>query len=113
MNIDDYSFHDSTILTVTEHTDSQTVDYLINFPTDWENDKFEKRTLRFTDVITHNIEEIPFAGQPAIMEIINHGPIVKRFGTGRNQIKADRQRIEIKTNAGDRLIEFVNCEFAK
>jgi hypothetical protein len=113
MNIDDYSFHDSTILTVTEHTDNQTVDYLIDFPTDWENNKFEKRTLRFTDVITHNIEEIPFAGQPAIIEIVNHGLIEKIFGTGKNQIKADRQKIEIKTNAGNRLIEFSNCEFFK
>lgn len=113
MSIDDYSFHDSTILTVIEYTRNQIVDYLIEFPTDWENNKFEKRTLRFTDVITHNIEEIPFAGQPAIMEIINHGKIQKLFGTGRNQIKAERQKIEIKTNAGTRLIEFANCEFLK
>lgn len=113
MSIDDHSFHDSIILTVTEHTDRHTVDYLIDFPTDWENNKFEERILRFTEVITHSIEEIPFAGQPAILEIVDHGLIEKRFGTGRNELKAQRQRIEIQTTAGTRIIEFVGCDLLK
>lgn len=111
MNIDDYSFHDSAILTVTETTDGQTVDYLLDFPIDWENNKFEKRTLRFKNVISHTITDIPFGGQPCIMEIINHGQVDKIFGTGRNQIKTVRQKIEIITNAGKRTIEFSDCDF--
>jgi len=113
MNIDDYSFHDSIILRVIEHTDKKSVDYYIDFPIIWENNLFKKRILRFTDVYTHIIEEIPFAGNPSILEIINHGQIEKTFGKGRNKFKHKTNKIEIRTNAGIRIIEFTNCDLLK
>jgi hypothetical protein len=109
MNIDDFSFHDSQILEVKE-TSEQTIDFLIDFCTNWQNNIFEKRILRFKDVINYHIDEIPFAGQPTILDIVNLGKFTKTFGTGRNQIEAVRNKIEMQTNAGNRIIEYSECE---
>jgi len=109
MNIDDFSFHDSQILEVKE-TSEQTIDFLIDFCTDWQNNVFEKRILRFKDVINYHIDQIPFAGQPTILEIVNLGQLTKTFGTGRNQIEAVRNKIEMQTNAGNRTIEYSEFE---
>jgi hypothetical protein len=109
MNIDDFSFHDSQILEVKE-TSEQTIDFLIDFPTDWQNNIFEKRILRFKDVVTYNIDEIPFTGRPTILQIINFGQITKTFGADRNQFEAVRNKIEMQTNAGNRIIEYSDCE---
>jgi len=112
MNIDDFSFHDSQILEVRE-TFEQTIDFLIDFCTDWQNNVFEKRILRFKEVINYHIDEIPFVGRPTILQIINLGQIVKTFGTGRNQLDAVRNKIEMETNAGNRTIEYSDCELIK
>ena len=109
MNIDDFDFHDSQILSVTENTQDHHLDFLLNFPTNWQNNIFEKRTLRFTEVIFYNIDEIPFYGQPTILEIINFGQVNKSWGSGRSHIEARRTKIEIKTNAGNRIIEYKDC----
>jgi len=108
MNIDEFSFHDSQILEVKE-TSEQTIDFLINFCTDWQNNVFEKRILRFKDVINYHIDEIPFVGRITILQIINLGQISKTFGAGINQIKAVRNKIEMQTNAGNRTIEYLDC----
>ena len=110
MNIDDYSFHDAQILNVTENSEHHSLEFLIDFPVDWNNNIFEHRILKFSDVITYCIKEIPFAGCPTILDIVNFGVIVKTFGEGRNELKIKRTKIEIQTNAGDRIIEFSSCE---
>jgi hypothetical protein len=110
MNIEDYSYHDSTILRVSENTEEKTLDLLLDFPIDWENNIFKNKILRFKNVIFYSVDEIPFKGQPSIMEITNLGQITKTFGTGRNQIETSRNKIEIHTNAGKRIIEFSECE---
>ena len=113
MNIDNYSFHDALILEVKETPKEQILDFLIDFPVDWENNVFEKRVLRFNNVVLYSIDEISFDGQPAIMNILNNGIIKRLIGSGRNQIEIVRQQIEIQTNAGKRIIEFSDCEFIK
>jgi hypothetical protein len=45
------------------------------------------------------------------LSIINHGQITKTFGADRNQITAVRTRIEIQTNAGNRIVEYEDCSF--
>jgi hypothetical protein len=111
MNIDDFSFHDSRILSVTENTQDHYFDFLLDFPTNWEDNIFEPRILRFTKVIFYVIDEIPFEGQPTILEIVNLGQITKDFGIGRNHFEAIRTKIEIQTNAGNRIIEYQECSF--
>jgi hypothetical protein len=109
MNIDDFSFHDSQILEVKE-TSEQTLEFLLDFCTDWQNNIFEKRILRFKDVINYHIDEIPFSGRPTILGIVDLGKFTKVFRTGRNQIEAVRNKIVMQTNAGNRTIQFSECE---
>lgn len=109
MNIDDFSFHDSQIIEVKE-TSEQTIEFLIDFCTEWENSVYEKRILRFKGVINYHIDEIPVTGQPTILEIVNFGQLTKIFGTGRNQIEVVRNKIEMQTTSGNRTIEYSECE---
>jgi hypothetical protein len=110
MNIDDYSFHDAILLSVTENSHEHYLDFLLDLPTNWDENTFEKRILRFKDVIFYNIDEIPFEGHPTILSIVNYGQITKSFGTGNNYFEVTRAKIEILTNAGNRIIEFSDCD---
>lgn len=112
MNIGDYSFHDSQILEVKEIAD-QTLEFLIDFRTDWDNDIFETRVLRFKNVIKYQIDEIPFAGQPTILNILDFGKQMSVWGEGRNRIEAIRNKIEIETTAGNRIVVYSECELEK
>ena len=87
MIIDETSFHDSQILNVTENSSEQIIDFLLSFPTDWENSVFENKILRFEDVVLYHLEEIPFAGLPTILNIVNLGVVKKDFGSGKNFIQ--------------------------
>lgn len=109
MIIDEVAFHDSQILEVKE-TSEQTIDFLIHFPTDWENEVYEQKVLRFLDVTDYIIKEIPFSGRVTILDIVNLGQVDKVWGEGRNQLKVTRNRVEMQTNAGNRIIEFSICE---
>ena len=111
MDLDKYSFHDALLLEVKENPREQKLDFLIDFPVDWNNNHFEKRILRFKDVVLYSIDEIPFNGQQTITNILNKGTVKRTIGSGRNQIEIIRQRIEIQTNAGNRTIEFSDCDF--
>ena len=111
MNIDDFDFHDSLILSVAENTQEHCLEFLLDFPTNWRDDIFEQRILRFSDVIFYSIDEIPFFGQPTILEIINFGQVTKSWGTERNHIETTKTKIEIQTNAGIRIIEYGECIF--
>ena len=113
MIIDDISFHDSRIVRVTEDPKEKFFDFLLDFPTDWEANIFEKKTLRFSEVIAYHIDEMPFLGLPTILKIINLGKSRQVFGTNRNQIETIRVKVEIQTNAGNRIIEFSECYFVE
>ena len=110
MNIDQISFHDSKILEVKENTENHILEFRLDF-IDWDKEVTEKRTLKFSDVIYYCVDEIPYQGSPAIMEIINSGEVTETFSTGRNQLTTSKQKIEMKTTAGSRIIKFSACEF--
>ncbi len=109
MNINDFDFHDAEIIEVRE-IEEQTLDIIIDFCTNWQGNIFEKRILRFKGVINYQIDEIPFSGLPTILDIVDFGQFSKIFGTGRNQIEVLRNKIEIQTTAGNRAIEYSECE---
>jgi len=111
--IDDISFHDSKILKITENVEKQSLDFLLDFPVDWNNYAYEKRILRFEDVVFYNVDELPFAGFPTILNIKSFGKITKKYGNGNKEIKIERTRVEIETNAGKRIVEFSECKFVK
>ncbi len=109
MNINDFDFHDAEIIEVRE-IEEQALDFIIDFCTKWQDNIFEKRILRFKGVINYQIDEIPFSGRPTILEIVDFGQFKKIFGTGSNQIEVLRNKIEIQTTAGNRIIEYSECE---
>jgi hypothetical protein len=97
MEINDFSFHDATILEVREYPEHQRLEVLINFPVDWYKNKYEFRKMIFTDVIYYQVSGFPFAGEPAILEI--------------HELNDDNgKKIEIVTNAGKRVIGYSNFE---
>ncbi|WDF45177.1 hypothetical protein PQ459_09725 [Chryseobacterium sp. KACC 21268] len=111
MIFNEISFHDSHIMQVKENPAKQTLDFFIDFPTDWENNIFEHKILRFENVTFYSLEEIPFDGLPTILNINDLGEITKDFSTSNYEWIIVRNKIEIQTNAGNRIIEFSNCTF--
>ncbi len=109
MIFDEISFHDSQILRVLENPKEQILEFIIDFPTNWEENTFEHKVLKFEGVIFYNVEEIPFSGLPTILNIVNLGEIEKDFSSGQNEWKTLRNRIKIETNSGNRIVEFSEC----
>ncbi|QJD80292.1 hypothetical protein [Spirosoma rhododendri] len=109
MNIEDLSFHDAIIISVAENTVDQSFEFLLSFPTNWDDNVFEPKILRFTDVTFYSVDEIPFNGQPAIVNIESCGAVTKPLNAGLNPFLFTRQKIKILTNAGDRFIEYADC----
>jgi len=109
MIFDEVSFHDSQILKVIENPNGQILEFIIDFPTNWEENIFEHKVLKFEGVIFYNVEEIPFGGLPTILDILNLGEIEKDFSSGQSEWKTLRNRIKIVTNSGNRIVEFSEC----
>ena len=101
MNLSDYSFHDSTILEVKEMSSEQAIEYLINFPVNWKENIFEHYVLKFKGVLFYLVDEIPFVGEPTILDI----EASKETDTVR--------KIAIITNAGRREIHYSSIELDK
>ena len=96
MNISDIHFHDTQILRVIEDTATDTLTMDVEYPTDWEHNRFERRVLTFSDANNYQVFEIPFSGPPTILavEVIS---------------TADRwSRLRLETNAGYREVSCVS-----
>ena len=106
----DDRFHDSMINQVVENTERDTLEFIINYPVDWENNVFKIKRLVFYDVLNYSVIEIPFATSPCILSMNQLGEIHHEAGTGRNKIKYSRKGLEIQTNAGVRRLEFERFE---
>ena len=111
MIINEISFHDSTILKVTEKSKTQALDFKLYFPVDWDNNIFEKKVLIFENVTFYSLEEIPFGNLRTILNIIDLGETKKDLSTYGNSWVIVRKKIKIETNAGSRIIEFSDCGF--
>jgi hypothetical protein len=105
------SLHDSTILEVKEDTKTQTLDFLLDYQTDWHNNIIEKKVLRFIDAIVYIKKEIPFLGPPSILEIKQLQSHKHTYTTGDGITVSSKYKVEIVTNAGSRFIEFNEAEF--
>ena len=110
MIFDELSFHDATILEVKEDTASQTLDFLLDFPSDRENNIFIKRVLRRKGAIFYIKKEIPFLGSPAILEIKQHKSARHTYTLPDGITWGSEHKIEIVTNAGSRFVEFNEAE---
>jgi len=109
MIFNEISFHDSKILKVTENLDGQIIDFFIDFPTDWENNIFEQKILRFENVTFYSLEEIPFVGLPTILDIINLEQTSHDYSALQDNFFVIRNKVKIETNSGSRIVEFSDC----
>lgn len=108
MNINETWFHDVVILKVTENPEVQSIDFLLNYPIDWENNIYAHRILRFTDVTNYHVKQIPFGSPVTILEVVDKGKIERTIGSGGNTLGIIRNIAEIQTNAGTRIIEYAD-----
>lgn len=92
-------FHDTYILAVVEDKHHETLTMDVDFPVDWFESKYEKRTLRFNRVSDYSMREIPFEGPPEILA-------VKASATS-----SGSTHYTIETNAGSREITCESVEF--
>lgn len=106
----DFAIHDSIILKVIESTQNGTLDFIIGYPIDYENNVYCEKILRFYEFLNYEVKEIPFASQPVILDFIDHGEINYTVGDGRNVIEIYRRKIELVTNAGTRVLEYKKFE---
>ena len=96
MNISDIHFHDTQILRVTKDTATATLTMDVEYPTDWEHNRFERRVLTFSDAHNYQVFEIPLSGPPTILA----AAVVSA---------ADRwSRLRLETNAGYREVSCVS-----
>lgn len=104
----------STIEEVVENLQKQTITFNLMFPYDFGNNLFEERYLKFKNVVFYQVEEIiiPLGRIPQIYHINDLGKSSRIVKTSDNlDIEFIRQKIEIITNVGKRVIEFSDYEF--
>jgi hypothetical protein len=106
----DFVIHDSEIIEVIEKPQTDTLDFILNYPENWEKKIYRKKILRFYNILNYRIYEIPFDSCPTILEQKNLGEINYSLGEGRNEIKVKRQKVELITNAGKRTLEYEKLE---
>lgn len=110
MEISDLFIHDARILKVIEDTEMDTIDFLLDYPVNWEKNLFEKRVLRFFDPLYYTVSEIPFDGIPAVIQFSDYSVVSYKLGEGINTFTAERKKVNIITNAGHRSISFSRFE---
>jgi len=98
MNLNEIHFHDSILLRVIEETESDQLCLEVDYPTDWENNIYQRRTILFTDVLNYQVYEGAFHGSPTIL------------GVSEISEENNRKLIQIDTNAGYRLLAFKHVE---
>ena len=94
MDLASIHFHDAQIFKVIEDTQQNTLTMEVEYPVDWESNKFERRQLIFEDALDYTIVEIPFQGAPTILGV----KVITSEGC--------RKRIRLETNAGARELSF-------
>ena len=96
ISLDELFWHDSLIDSVSSDPEDTTFDYRVEYPVDWEANRFEMRTIRFCNTTSHEIDEIEFAGRITILDA--------------TEFSCDGLGVELKTNAGTRRIQCSHME---
>lgn len=69
MDLSAIHFHDAIILKVVENTAEDTLTFEVDYPTNWDDNIFERRWLTFGDVLDYRVSEGPFHGSPTILNV--------------------------------------------
>ena len=96
MNTDlsEIHFHDCVLLKIVENTHDDSLEFHVEYPVDWDNDKYEIRLILFKDVLNYSVQEIPIHGQPTLLDC------------SVTETKDERRLIKIESNAGSRSFYF-------
>ena len=102
MKPEELGFHDSVILQVIENTKEDILDFILDYPIDWANNKFAQRKLRFTNYLLHHVDHYPIQGPPTILEV--------EFVEEILDYKIPLRKIKINTTSGTRIIVYQEAE---
>ncbi|MGF1686975.1 hypothetical protein L4C36_09805 [Photobacterium japonica] len=91
-------WHDSEIESVVEIPIKDVLIFNVQYPIDWKNNIFEPRSIVFYGCFSYEVVEIPFEGNPTILD----GILLSEVGSPFQQ--DGFFKVHIKTNAGDRFI---------
>ena len=83
-------FHDATLRRVVEEPEVGELRLEVDYPVDWQNNRFESRVIAFADVLGYSVHEGACAGAPTLLAA---DVIGERDG---------RSIVRIETNAGYR-----------
>ena len=97
LKLEDIHFHDCKILKVDFYPIKKEIHYSILYPSDWENNIFEEKTIIFFKVTAHDVNEIEIEGNPSILD-------------ANIEYLENGIRIYLETNAGTRKIDFSDLE---
>ncbi len=100
MDLSDIHFHDTQILRVIEDTTTDTLTMDVQYPTDWEHNSFERRSLIFSDAHSYQIFEGPFSGPPTIIDAQILGNLDRWI------------RLRLQTNVGYRELSFASVRLS-
>jgi len=100
MKLNDIHFHDSVIYKVTENTEDDSLSFEVGYPTDWEKNVYERKIIKFIDVLNYQIHEGPFSGPPTFLDFTIVGN------------ENDRSIVRLETNAGYRQLAFMAVELS-
>jgi hypothetical protein len=94
MKLEDINFHDSVIHRVTENPEEDSLSFEVDYPVDWEKEIYERKIIKFADVLNYQVYEGPFAGKPTFLDWSIVGN------------ENDRDIVRLETNAGYRQFSF-------
>ena len=95
MESEDINWHDAILLEVLEDTGKDMLTFVVDYPVDWNAQRWEKRSIRFMDVLNYEVREAAFHGPPTIL-----GASVIGRENGRKIIR-------VETNSGYRQLAFM------
>ena len=97
MKLEDIHFHDSVIHRVSENPEEDSLSFEVDYPVDWENEVYERKIIKFSNVLNYLVNECPFAGKPTILDWSIVGN------------ENDRDIVRLETNAGYRQFSFMGA----
>ena len=117
MNIIGNRLMASSIIKTTDFAEKQTLVFELMFLADFAKNEYEIRYLKFYGVCFYQIEEviIPLGRQSQISLINDLGKIRRKLKVGTENLEVEiiRQRFEILTTCGKRIIDFSKYEFVE
>ena len=105
MKIEDLFIHDSWLKSVHENPETDEFTFNIDWPKDWENNIFVNAELIFENVLNYEVHEVPFAGNPTILDIFEDGKRIDH--------EVERRKLKIETNAGYRTLFCTNVRLSE